>query len=74
MSCETHGCKLILAVRAAFHSQTLTDAIESKHEVMKLGEDCIDVDWPDDRFGTVKISRQVKLKETLFARYVCIGC
>jgi len=73
MNCETHGCELIFAVRANFPAETLINAIDNEHEVMKLGERCNNDDWPIHLREPVMILREVKLKEKLFARYVFIG-
>jgi len=68
MSCETRRCKTIIAVTAIFPAQTLRNAIESKHEITTLGEYCNE--WPF--YPNAKITRQVRLKENLFARYIFI--
>ena len=88
---DTRGCKLIIVVVALFPMQTLTvinstsgqvqliyllqDAIESKHEVTKMGEHYVDNEWPEDDgwLGVDTISRQVKLKEKTYARYAFVG-
>jgi len=59
---ETHGCELIIATRAGFQGGKVNDAIQSGHEVMKMGE----------RFNIEQdrvISREVKLNEKFAVRH-----